>query len=77
MDIGTVFTQYLPAPIFFIVILVVQLKIIHTLRSQTSMMMFYGRQIEEIRKMLAGGPQSRRPVDIRPDEQGLYEVLRE
>ena len=74
MDIKTIFTQYLPAPIFFVVILIVQLKIVRTLRSHTSMIMYYGKQIEEIRRIVAGGGARRQP-DISSDEPGLYEVL--
>ena len=50
MDIGTVFTQYLPAPVFFVVVFVVQLKIIRALRSHTSLLLFYGKQIEKVVK---------------------------
>ena len=75
MDFKTIFTQYLPAPIFFVVILIVQLKIIRTLRSHTSMIMYYGKQIEELRKIVAGGGSSRRQPEISSDEPGLYEVL--
>ncbi len=75
MDIKTIFTQYLPAPIFFIVILIVQLKIIRTLRSHTSMIMYYGKQIEELRKIVTGGTSPPRQAEIAPDEPGLYEVL--
>jgi len=73
----TAFMKVLMVPISFLVIFIVQLKIIRTLHSHTSLIMFYGKQIEEIRKMLAGGPQHRRALEISPDEQGLYEVLKE
>lgn len=72
------FAKYLLAPISFLIILLVQLKIIATLRSQLSMIMFYGKQIEEIRKMMAGGTAApRRLPEVPADETGLYEVLRE
>jgi len=62
----------------FVVIFIVQLKIIRTLRSHTSLIMFYGKQIEDIRKSLAGGGgQPRRMPDVSPDDHGLYEVLNE
>lgn len=60
----------------FIVVFIVQLKMMSVLRSQMSLIMFYGKQIEEIRKMLAGSGGRRLP-EIAPDESGLYEVLRE
>jgi hypothetical protein len=71
------FMKNLLSPICFLIVLVVQLKIIRDLRSQTSLIMFYGKQIEEIRKMLSGGASSRRLPDIPPDETGLYDVLKE
>lgn len=60
----------------FIILFIVQLKMVSLLRSLTSMMMFYGKQIEEIRKMLAGGGAKRLP-DISHEESGLYEVMRD
>ena len=71
------FMHYLLVPVGFLVVLLVQLKIIRDIRSQTGLLMFYGKQIEEIRKMLSGGGQSRRLPDIPPDETGLYDVLKE
>ena len=60
----------------FIILFIVQLKMMSVLRSQLGLLMFYGKQIEEIRKMLAG-PNARRLPEVSPDESGLYEVLRE
>ena len=71
------FMDYLLVPVGFLVVFLVQLKIIRDIRSQTGLLMFYGKQIEEIRKMLSGGGQSRRLPDIPPDETGLYDVLKE
>ena len=65
------------APVCFLVVFLVQLKIIRDIRSQTGLVMFYGKQIEEIRKMFSGGAPSRRLPDIPPDETGLYDVLKE
>ncbi len=64
-------------PVAFVVVFLVQLKIISMLRSHTSLIMFYGKQIEELRKMASGGTQARKLPDISPDEPGLYEVLRD
>jgi len=69
------FSKYLPTPVFFLVILIVQLKIIRTLRSHTSMIMYYGKQIEDLRKMVSATSKTRAQGDISPDEPGLYEVL--
>ena len=63
-------------PVAFVVVLLVQLKIMSVLRSHLGLIMFYGKQIEEIRKMLAGGGAKRLP-EVAQDESGLYEVLRE
>ena len=60
----------------FIILFIVQLKMMSVLRSHLSLIMFYGKQIEEIRKMLAGGGAKRLP-EIAHDESGLYEVLRD
>ena len=62
--------------ICFLVLFIVQLKIISMVRSVTNMMMFYGKQVEEVRKMMAGGTQQRR-VDVSSEDTGLYEVLSE
>ena len=77
MDMMNLLSQHLPAPIFFLVILVVQLKIIRTLRSHTTMIMYYGKQIEDLRKMVSATSRTRAQDDISPDEPGLYEVLGE
>lgn len=63
-------------PVSFVVVFIVQLKMLSLLRSQMNLLMFYGKQIEEIRKMV-GGQQSRRLPEVPADEAGLYEVLRE
>ena len=69
------FMQWM-VPISFIIVFIVQLKIMSVMRSQLSLIMFYGKQIEEIRKML-GGAGARRLPEVSQDESGLYEVLRE
>ncbi len=71
------FMKYLMVPVCFLVVFLVQLKIIRDIRTQTGLVMFYGKQIEEIRKMFAGGGPARRLPDIPPDETGLYDVLKE
>jgi hypothetical protein len=71
------FMDYLLNPISFLVILLVLFKIIRTVNSHTSLIMFYGKQIEELRKMAAGGSQSRRVPEVSPEDSGLYEVLSE
>jgi len=77
MSFLTFFMSYLLVPVCFLVVLVVQLKIIRDIRTQSGLIMFYGKQIEEIRKMFAGGNPSRRLPEIPPDETGLYDVLKE
>jgi hypothetical protein len=71
------FSRYLLTPCCFLVILLVQLKIVAALRSEMNLIIFYGKQIEELRKMAAGAGPPRRLQDIPPDETGLYEVLKE
>jgi hypothetical protein len=63
--------------ICFLVILIVQLKILRSLRTLLSLMMYYGKQIEETRKAALGGIQSKYGADVPPHETGLYEVLKE
>ena len=79
LDLKELYRQfmYIVSPVCFIVVLIVQLKIIRTLRSQQNLIIFYGKQIEEIRKMAAAGGYSRRLPEVPPDEAGLYEVLKE
>jgi hypothetical protein len=69
--------DYLLVPVCFLIVLLVQLKIIRDIRTQTGLVMFYGKQIEELRKMFSSGGPSRRLPDIPPDETGLYDVLKE
>jgi len=63
--------------ICFLVILIVQLKILRSLRSLLSLTMFYGKQIEEVRKIASGGATGRPSTEVPPGETGLYEVLKE
>jgi hypothetical protein len=71
------FMGYLLVPVCFLIVFLVQLKIIRDIRTLTGLVMFYGKQIEEVRKMFAGGGSSRRLPEIPPDETGLYDVLKE
>jgi hypothetical protein len=75
MRVVNEFLKYL-VPVSFVIVFMVQLKMLSLLRSQLNLIMFYGKQIEEIRKMM-GGQQSRRLPEVPADESGLYEVLRE
>ena len=77
MDIRELLTRTLPAPIFFVVILVVQLKIISMLRSHMRLIIYYGKQIEELRKIMTAGSKPHRQPEATPDEHGLYEVLQD
>ena len=77
MDIRDLLTRTLPASIFFLVILVVQLKIISMLRSHMSLIIYYGKQIEELRKIVTTGSKPPRQSEVTPDEHGLYEVLQD
>jgi len=62
--------------IAFIVLLIVQLKIVRTLNAHTSLIMFYGKQLEELKKGMSSAPaRPRRLPESSADDQGLYEVL--
>ena len=62
--------------IIFLVLLIVQLKIVRTLNAHTSLIMFYGKQIEEIKKGISAGPaRQRRTPEAAAEDHGLYEVL--
>jgi hypothetical protein len=62
----------------FLVIFLVQLKIIRAFRSETNLIIFYGKQVEELRKMLsANPPMPRKPPEVQADETGLYDVLKD
>ena len=71
------FMHVLLMPVSFLVVFVVQLKIIRTLGDQSRLIMFYGKQIEEIRKMVAAPGYGRARPEVPPDDMGLYEVLNE
>ena len=77
VKILNIFMKDLVPPIGFLIVFIVQLKIIRTLRSQMNLVIFYGKQIEELRKIVAGGGAPKRVPEIPPDETGLYEVLKE
>ena len=70
------FMNVLLAPVSFMVIFLVQLKIISMLRSHTNLFMYYGKQIEELRKIVSSQQIARKP-DVSSDDTGLYEVLSE
>jgi hypothetical protein len=70
-----IFMSVLLVPIGFLILFTAQLKILSMLRTQQSLLFYYGKQIEEIRKIVAGGG-GKRP-DISPDDTGLYDVLSE
>ena len=62
--------------IVFLVLFIVLLKIVRTLNTHTNLIMFYGKQIEEIKKGIAAAQSARqRRVTASGDEHGLYEVL--
>ena len=64
--------------IVFVILFIVQLKIVRTLNAHTNLIMFYGKQIEEIKKGIAAAQSARqRRVAASGDEHGLYEVLDE
>lgn len=66
------FMNVLLAPISFLVIFLVQLKIISMLRSSLNLSMHYGKQIEDIRKIVSHQPKR---MEISSEDTGLYEVL--
>jgi hypothetical protein len=63
--------------ICFLVVLIVQLKIVRSLRTIISLLMYYGKQIEETRKIALGAGPNKYATDVPPHETGLYEVLKE
>lgn len=63
--------------ICFLVVLIVQLKILRSLRTIISLHMYYGKQIEETRKIALGAGPGKYATDVPPHETGLYEVLKE
>jgi len=70
-----VFMSVLLVPIGFLILFLAQLKIVSMLRSHQTLLLYYGRQIEEIRKIVAGaGP---RHAEISAEDTGLYDVLSE
>ena len=62
------------APLAFVLIFITQLKVMGMLRANRDLIMFYGKQMEELRKMVSHQP--RRP-QISSEDTGLYEVLSE
>ncbi len=64
-------------PVSFLIIFLVQLKIMRLLRAHTELIMYYGKQIEEVRKVAGSVAQSSRRPAISKEDTGLYEVLNE
>ena len=59
-----------------VILFIVQLKIVRTLNAHTNLIMFYGKQIEEIKKGISAAQATRqRRVAASGEEHGLYEVL--
>ena len=61
------FMDYLLVPVCFLIVLLVQLKIIRDIRTQTGLVMFYGKQIEGNpedvrRRRRSGSPPARHPA---------------
>jgi hypothetical protein len=64
-------------PVCFLLVFLVLLRVLRMLRAHTDMLMYYGRQIEDVRKMAAGLQSAQRKPEIPDDDAGLYEVLNE
>ena len=77
MDIMLRAAQDIGLPVLvFVVLFIVQLKIVRTLNAHTNLIMFYGKQIEEIKKGISAAQVTRqRRVAASGEEHGLYEVL--
>ncbi len=61
-------------PFSFLIIFFVQWKIIRVLRSHTGLILYYGKQIEEMRKLVASIGAAKKP-SVSNEDSGLYEVL--
>ena len=62
-------------PVCFLIVLVVQLKIMRDIRTQTGLVMFYGKQTsKKSGRCFRAATRRRRLPDIPPDETGLYNV---
>lgn len=61
-------------PLAFVMIFVILLKVMRMIRTNRDLIMFYGKQVDELRKMMAHQP--KRP-QVSADDTGLYEVLSE
>ena len=61
-------------PIAFIITFIIQLRVMRMISANRDLIMFYGKQIEELRKISAHQPQ--RP-QASSEDTGLYEVLSE
>lgn len=61
-------------PIAFVIIFLVMLRLMRIVSTNRDLIMFYGKQIEELRKIAAHQP--KRP-QASSEDTGLYEVLSE
>ena len=67
----------LAQPVFFLIILVVLLKLVRSANSHSSLLMYYGKQIELIRKIVGSDYKRAKETGISENEKGIYEILME
>ena len=69
--------------IFALVVLIVQWKTVRALNMINNLLLYYGKQIEEIKRMVSSGasaaamPREIGPTEPRAKSGGMYEILME
>ncbi len=73
MKIATIVAE----PVFFLILLVVLLKLVRSANSHASLLMYYGKQIEQIRKIVGSDYQKTKETGVSVSDKGIYEILME
>ncbi len=76
-DIFFKYASLLAQPIFFLITLIVLLKLIRSANSHSSLLMYFGKQIEQIRKIVGSDYQKVRGSEVSESDKGIYEILME
>ena len=72
-----ILTNIVAEPVFFLILLVVLLKLVRSANSHSSLIMYYGKQIEQIRKIVGSDYQKAKETGVSESEKGIYEILME
>lgn len=78
MDTVTNILQILALPVSAVIVLMAMLKIIRVVNTVNSLLLYYGKQIEEIRRIVGSSPSAPKPPEGENEgARGMFEILME